>query len=67
MTELHLACLRCRRVVAVRYSEADVVQGRTDLDDYRTCARCGKGMVTTARDDECAHILLPGEECTCHS
>jgi hypothetical protein len=66
MAELHLACGKCRRVVAVSYSEADVVQGRTDLADYQTCVRCGRKMVTTERG-ECAHVLLPGEDCSCRS
>lgn len=66
MDVLHLACVKCRRVVALSYSEADVVQGRTHLADYQTCVRCGREMVSTERG-ECAHVLLPKEECSCRS
>jgi hypothetical protein len=66
MADLHLACSACRQSVTVGYSEADLQQGRTELDSYRPCPRCGQEMAETGRGN-CGHVLIPGEKCSCRS
>jgi hypothetical protein len=66
--QLLLACAPCRRVVAVSYDAAAHAQGLIDLDEYRVCASCKDQMVEAVRDEDCTHILLPGDgRCDCHA
>ena len=62
---LHLACVPCRRVVSVDYLRGRDEPTREELlAEHGTCYRCQQPMVETERGD-CAHVLLPGEECAC--
>lgn len=62
--ELLLACSPCRRTVTISYHPAHLAQGLVYLDPYRVCGYCGAQMEEAERGD-CAHMLLPNEECSC--